>query len=70
MKCFCSCEKRRIITKPPLSEHKYICDALRDLATFFTIQKNVKKTHGGVLLLVKLQAFSLKVILHGCLSRF
>ena len=32
--------------------------------------KNVKNTHGGVLLLVKLQA-SLKVtLLHGCFSRF
>ena len=35
------------------------------------ILKNVKNTHGGVLLLVKLQAFLLKVtLLHGCFSCF
>ena len=33
--------------------------------------KNVKNTHGGVLILVKLQALSLKrTLLHGCFSRF
>ena len=32
----------------------FICDVLRDLVRFF--KKNVKNTHGGVLLLVKLQA--------------
>ena len=31
--------------------------------------KNVKSTHGGVLLLVKFQAFKVK-LLHGCFSRF
>ena len=43
MKCFCSCEKRRIITKPPLNEHKYICDALRDLVPFVQFKKTWKK---------------------------
>ena len=33
--------------------------------------KNMKNTHGGVLLLVKLEATLLKVtLLHGCFSRF
>ena len=31
--------------------------------------KNVKNTHGGVLILVKLQAVKL-TLLHGCISRF
>ena len=39
-----------------------ICDALRDLYNL----KNVKNTHGEVLLLVKFQA----ILLHGCFSRF
>ena len=36
------------------------CDALRDLVAFVHLYnlENVKNTHGGVLLLVKLQAFS------------
>ena len=47
-----------------------IRDALRDLVPFVQF-KNVKNTHGGVLLLVKWQAFLLKVtFLHGCFSRF
>ena len=33
----------------------YKCDALRDLVPFLQL-KSVKNTHGGVLLLVKLQA--------------
>ena len=33
---------------------KYKCGALRDLVPFIQF-KNVKNTHGGVLLLVKLQ---------------
>ena len=32
------------------------CEVLRDLVAFVQILKNVKNTHGGVLLLVKLQA--------------
>ena len=32
--------------------------------------KNVKNTHGGVLLLVKLQAEAKVTVLHGCFSRF
>ena len=32
--------------------------------------KNVKNTHGGVLLLVKLQALLKVTLLHGCFSRF
>ena len=36
----------------------YIFDALRDLVSFVQF-KNVKNTHGGVLLLLKLQALSL-----------
>ena len=33
-----------------------ICNALRDLILFVQFKKNVKNTHGEVLLLVKLQA--------------
>ena len=36
-----------------------ICDALRDMLSFVQF-KNVKKTHGAVLL----------TLLHGCFSRF
>ena len=36
------------------------CDALRDLVPFVQF-KTVKNTHGGVLLLVKLQAKSLQL---------
>ena len=32
--------------------------------------KNVKNTHGGVLILVKLQALLRLTLLHGCFSRF
>ena len=32
-----------------------ICGALRDLILFVQFKKNVKNTHGGELLLVKLQ---------------
>ena len=32
--------------------------------------KNVKNNHGGVLLLVKLQALLKVTLLHGCFSRF
>ena len=32
--------------------------------------KNVKNTHGGVLLLVKLQALLKVALLHGCFARF
>ena len=56
------------------------CDALRDLVAFVHLYnlENVKNTHGGVLLLVKLQAFSVPksnippkvTFLHGCFSRF
>ena len=39
--------------------------------TICTIKKNVKSTHGGVLLLVKKPATLLKLaLLHGCFSRF
>ena len=38
----------------------HIYDALRDLLAFAQL-KNVKKIHGGVLLLVKLQAFTLSL---------
>ena len=41
--------------KPPLTAIAEICDALRDLVPFVQF-KNVKNTHGGVLILVKLQA--------------
>ena len=34
---------------------KTICDALHNLIPFVQLKKNVKKTHGRVLLLVKLQ---------------
>ena len=37
-----------------------ICDVLRDLVPLVQF-KNVKNTHGGMLLLVKLQASSTKV---------
>ena len=33
-----------------------ICDALSDLVTFVQLKKNMKNTHGGGLLLVKMQA--------------
>ena len=50
-----------------------ICGALHNLAPFYNL-KNVKNTHGEVLLLVKLQAEPvtlLKVtLLHGCFSRY
>ena len=46
-----------------------ICDVLRDLAPFVQF-KNCEKTHGGVLLLVKLQALLKVTLLHGCFSRF
>ena len=37
---------------------QHICEALRDMVPFAQI--NVKNTHGGVLLLVKLQASAFK----------
>ena len=40
-------------------KYPYICNVLRNLGPFATNFKNVKNTHGGVLLLVKLQAISL-----------
>ena len=40
-----------------------ICDALHDLLPFVQL-KNVKNTHGGVLILLKL------TLLHGCFSHF
>ena len=39
------------------------------LGTICTILKNVKNTHGGMLLLVEMQA-ACNVILHGCFLRF
>ena len=47
-----------------------ICDALHDLVPFAYLHnlKNMKNTHGGVLLLVKLQAEA--ALLHRCFSRF
>ena len=39
-------------------------DVLRDLVTFVQFQKNMKNTHGGVLLFVKVS------LLYGCFSRF
>ena len=33
-----------------------MCDTLRNLVPFAQFKKNVKNTHGGLLLLVKLQA--------------
>ena len=48
------------------SHGQLICDVLRDLVPFAQF-KNMKNTHGGVLLLVKLQA---KTLLHGSFSRF
>ena len=44
-------------------DSKFWCDVLRDLVPFVQI-KNVKNTHGGVLLLLKV------TLLHGCFSRF
>ena len=44
-----------------------ICDALRDLVPFVQF-KNVKSTHGGALILIKLQALNL-TLLHGCFLR-
>ena len=51
-----------------------ICDALRDLVSFVQFKKR-ENTHGGVLLLVKLEeaksATLLKVtLLHGCFAHF
>ena len=41
--------------------HEWImCDALRDLVPFVQFKKR-ENTYGGVLLLVKLQAFSLQL---------
>ena len=40
-------------------DSKFCCDVFRDLVRFLYILKNVKNTHGGVLLLVKIKAFSL-----------
>ena len=38
-----------------------ICDALRDLIPFVKILKNVKNSHGGVLLLIKLLALACNI---------
>ena len=46
-----------------------ICDALRSLIPFVQL-KNVKNTHGGVLLLVKLHASAKATLLHGCFTHF
>ena len=43
-----------------MQNEKSICDVLRDLVPFVQF-KNVKNTHGEVLLLVKLQAFCLQL---------
>ena len=45
----------------------FLCDALRDFLPFVQFKKQKKNTHGGVLLLVKLQALA---HLHACFSRF
>ena len=51
----------------------HISGALRDLVAFVQL-KNAKSTHGGVLILVKLQASDVTLLkltlLHGCFSRF
>ena len=39
------------------------CDALRDLVPSVQLKKNVENTHGVVLILVKLWAFSLQLYL-------
>ena len=44
-------------------DSKFWCDVLRDLVPFVQI-KNVKNTHGGVLLLLEV------TLLHGCFLRF
>ena len=50
-------------------------DVLHDLLAFVQF-KNVKNTHGGLVLFVKLQVFNLQLtllkvtVLHGCFSRF
>ena len=53
---------------------KYICDALHDLVIWYHFYdlKNLKNTHRGVLLLVKLQAKSLLKLtfLYACFSHF
>ena len=41
--------------------HEIICGALRDLGYQLCNLKKLKNTHGGVLLLVKLQAKSLQL---------
>ena len=41
-----------------------IYDALRDLAQYAQVKKNVKNTHGGVLLLVKLQVKSYSTLVY------
>ena len=51
----------------PLSTMERNVMLLRDLVPFLQF-KNVKNTHGGVLLLVKLQAVA--TLLHGCFSLF
>ena len=45
-----------------------LCDAFPDLVHSYNL-KNVKNIHGGVLLLVKLQATTV-TLLHGCFSTF
>ena len=44
-------------------------DTLRNLVSFVRLEKR-KNTHGGALLLVKLQAALKVTLLHGCFSRF
>ena len=47
---FCNVSKKKFL------KASTICDALRDLVPFVQFKKNVKNTHGRVLILAKLQA--------------
>ena len=52
----------------------FTCDALHNLVPFVQLKKPEKNMHGGVLLLVQLQAKSLQLLkvtlLHGCFLHF